>query len=58
MAQKNLLNYCQGILEQGSVLSMEQGTPVVGAMTFQEIRGNAYSFNVVDTRTAKWRCKR
>lgn len=49
MAQKNLLNYCQGILEQGSVLSMEQGTPVVGAMTFQEIRGNAYSFNVVDT---------
>lgn len=49
MAQKNLLTYCQGTLEKGSVLAMEKGTPIVGAMPFKEIKGNAYSFNVVDT---------
>lgn len=49
MAQKNLLSYCQGTLEQGSVLAMEKGTPVVGAMPFKQIKGNAYSFNVIDT---------
>ena len=46
---KNLLNYCQGTLAQGSVLSMEKGTPIVGAMPFKQIYGNAYSFNVIDT---------
>mgnify|MGYP004561138061 FL=1 len=49
MAQNTLLNYCQGTLEQGSVLAMEKGTPIVGAMPFKQIKGNAYSFNVVDT---------
>lgn len=49
MAQKNLLNLVHGTLEKGSVLAMEKGSPIVGAMTFQEIKGNAYSFNVVDT---------
>lgn len=49
MAQKNLLNYCQDDLARGSVLSMEQGTPIVSAMEFTQIRGNAYSFNVIDT---------
>lgn len=49
MAQKNLLSYCQGTLEQGSVLAMEKGTPIVGAMPFKTIMGNAYSFNVIDT---------
>ena len=46
---KNLLNYCQGTLAHGSVLSMEKGTPIVGAMPFKQIYGNAYSFNVIDT---------
>lgn len=49
MSQKTLLNYCQEILEKGSVLSMERGTPIVGAMPFAQIKGNAYSFNVIDT---------
>ncbi len=49
MAQKKLLSYCQGTLEKGSVLAMEKGTPIVGAMPFKTIKGNAYSFNVVDT---------
>ncbi|POO87386.1 hypothetical protein [Clostridium sp. 3-3] len=49
MSQKLLLNYCQGTLEQGSVLAMEKSTPIVGVMPFKEIKGNAYSFNVVDT---------
>lgn len=49
MAQKTLLNYCQGTLEQGSVLAMEKGSPIVGAMPFKQIHGNAYSFNVIDT---------
>lgn len=49
MAQKLLLQYCQGTLEKGSVLSMEKGTPIVGVMPFKEIKGNAYSFNVIDT---------
>lgn len=49
MGQKLLLNYCQGTLEKGSVLAMEKGTPIVGAMPFKDIKGNAYSFNVVDT---------
>lgn len=49
MAQKSLLNMVQGTLAQGCVLSMEKGTPIVGAMEFVEIKGNAYSFNVVDT---------
>lgn len=49
MAQKNLLNMVQGTLEKASVLSMEKGSPVVSAMEFKEIQGNAYSFNVVDT---------
>lgn len=49
MAQNTLLNYCQGTLEQGSVLSMEKGTPIVGAMPFKQIKGNAYSYNVIDT---------
>lgn len=52
MAQKNLLNLVHGTLEKGSVLAMEKGSPIVGAMTFQEIKGNAYSFNVVDTLLA------
>jgi len=39
----------QGTLEKASVLSMEKGSPVVGAMTFQQIHGNAYSFNIIDT---------
>lgn len=47
--QKTLLNYCQGTLEKGSVLSMERGTPIVGVMPFIQIKGNAYSFNIVDT---------
>lgn len=34
MAQKNLLSYCQGTLEKGSVLAMEKGTPIVGAMPY------------------------
>lgn len=49
MSKKLLLNYCQGTLEQGSVLAMEKSTPIVGVMPFKEIKGNAYSFNVVDT---------
>lgn len=49
MSQKTLLNYCQGTLEKGSVLSMEKGTPIVGAMPFKQIKGNAYSWNVIDT---------
>ena len=49
MSQKNLLNYCQGTLEKGSVLSMATATPVVEAMPFVQIKGNAYSYNVVDT---------
>lgn len=44
-----LLNYCQGTLEQGTVLSMQKATPIVGAMDFKKIHGNAYSWNVVDT---------
>ncbi|MDK0758638.1 hypothetical protein P5E85_02270 [Clostridium perfringens] len=49
MSQKNLLSYCHGTLEKGSVLSMAKATPVVEAMPFIQIRGNAYSYNVVDT---------
>ena len=49
MSQKTLLNYCQGTLEKGSVLSMATATPIVEAMPFVQIRGNAYSYNVVDT---------
>lgn len=49
MSQKLLLNYCQGTLEQGSVLAMEKSTPIVGVLPFKEVKGNAYSFNVVDT---------
>ncbi|WP_404989333.1 hypothetical protein, partial [Clostridium culturomicium] len=46
---KTLLNYCQGTLEKGAVLAMEKGSPIVGAMNFKQIHGNAYSFNVIDT---------
>ena len=28
---------------------MEKGTPIVGAMAFTQIKGNAYSWNVIDT---------
>ena len=49
MAQKTLLQYCQNTLEQGSVLAMEKGTPIVSIMPMKEIKGNAYSWNVVDT---------
>ena len=49
MSQKNLLSYCQGTLEKGSVLSMATATPVIEAMPFILIKGNAYSYNVVDT---------
>ena len=49
MAQKLLLNYCQGTLEQGSVYSMEKGTPIVSLMPFKQIKGNAYTFNIIDT---------
>lgn len=49
MSQQNLLNMVQGTLEKASVLSMEKGSPVVSAMTFQQIHGNAYTFNVIDT---------
>lgn len=49
MSQKNLLSYCQGTLEKGSVLSMATATPVVEAMPFIQIKGNAYSYNVVDS---------
>ena len=47
--QKTLLAYCHGTLEKGSVLSMERGTPIVGVMPFIQIKGNAYSFNIVNT---------
>lgn len=49
MSQKNLLSYCQGTLERGSVLSMATATPIVEAMPFIQIRGNAYYYAVVDT---------
>ncbi|MDU2459630.1 MAG: hypothetical protein E7D28_06685 [Clostridium sp.] len=49
MSQKNLLNLVQGTLEKGSILAMEKGSPIVGCMTFQQINGNAYSFNIIDT---------
>lgn len=49
MAQSNLLNMVQGMLEKGSVQAMEVGSPVVGAMTFQQIHGNSYTFNIIDT---------
>lgn len=52
MSQKTLLNYCQGTLEKGSVLSMSTSTPVVEAMPFIQIKGNAYSYNVVDNLLA------
>lgn len=52
MSQKNLLSYCQGTLEKGSVLSMATATPVLEAMPFIQIRGNAYSYNVVDNLLA------
>ena len=47
--QKNLLSYCQGTLEQGSVLSMATATPIIEAMPFIQIKGNAFSYNVIDT---------
>lgn len=49
MSQKNLLSYCTETLEKGSVLSMEKGTPIVSVMPFKQIKGNAYSFNIIDT---------
>lgn len=49
MSQKNLLNYCTESLQSGSVLAMKTATPIVEAMPFKSIKGNAYSFNVVDT---------
>lgn len=49
MSQTLLLNYCQGTLEKASVMAMNTATPIVGAMPFTKINGNAYSYNVVDT---------
>lgn len=49
MAQKLLLNYVQGELEKGSVLSMNTATPILQVMPFKSIKGNSYTWNVVDT---------
>lgn len=48
MAQSNLLNLCQGTLEQGTVLAMATATPVVEVLEMVQIQGNAYSYNVVN----------
>lgn len=48
MEQKNLLNLVNGTLEKGCVLAMSTATPMVEALEFQEIQGNALTFNVVD----------
>lgn len=49
MSQKLLLNYVQGELERGSVLSMCTATPILQVMPFKNIKGNSYTWNVVDT---------
>lgn len=45
----NLINYCTEDLAKGSVLSMEKGTPLVKMMPYKKVRGNAYSYNIINT---------
>lgn len=47
--QKNLLNMVHGTLEKGCVKAMSDATPLVEALEVVEIKGNSYSYNVVDT---------
>lgn len=47
--QKNLLNMVHGTLAKGCVMAMSTATPLVEALEVVEIKGNSYSYNVVDT---------
>jgi len=45
---ENLMNYCTEDLARGSVLAMEKGTPLIKLMPYTKVRGNAYSYNIIN----------
>lgn len=45
---KNLFNYCTEDMQAGSVLAMEKGTPLIKLMPYAQVRGNAYSYNIIN----------
>lgn len=46
---QKLLNYCTEDLAKGSVLAMEKGTPLISLMPYSPVKGNAYSYTIINT---------